>query len=41
MIDRVEDGEAIQQYLKDFTGRGTVPNIFIDGSSSTSSPNCL
>ncbi|PVH99783.1 putative glutaredoxin [Periconia macrospinosa] len=28
-LDQVDDGSAIQSTLKDLTGQGTVPNIFI------------
>ncbi|KAF2745255.1 glutaredoxin [Sporormia fimetaria CBS 119925] len=29
-LDQVDDGSAIQETLKDMTGQGTVPNIFIN-----------
>lgn len=30
-LNQVNDGAAIQDYLKEKTGQGTVPNIFISG----------
>ena len=30
-LDNVDNGAAIQQMLKEITGQGTVPNVFIKG----------
>lgn len=30
-LDEINDGPAIQDYLKEKTGQSTVPNIFISG----------
>ncbi|KAL9973031.1 hypothetical protein ACROYT_G019438 [Oculina patagonica] len=32
-IERRQDGREIQEALKTITGRGTVPNVFIKGTS--------
>ncbi|XP_020616772.1 glutaredoxin-C8-like [Orbicella faveolata] len=32
-IERREDGQEIQEALQNITGRGTVPNVFIKGTS--------
>lgn len=32
-IERREDGREIQEALQNITGRGTVPNVFIKGTS--------
>jgi len=32
-IERREDGREIQEALRNITGRGTVPNVFIKGTS--------